>query len=118
MSRSVPGSIDVEGREFMYVEVSGKEIFSQLLSEVLSSCPGIPLPASGGTIEEKARITLQDNTSLLAISYKGDLSGWRKKIIAFCEDKRKKWGIPRHSSLALSDGTDLPLHENNVAFEP
>ncbi len=102
----------------MYVEVSAGERCSQLLTEVLSSSPGDPLPTSGGVNEENVRITLQDKTLLLAISYKGDLAGWRKKIVSFCGEKRKRCGIPKNGTLILSDGTDLPLLDADVAFEP
>jgi hypothetical protein len=117
MSRTIPGAIDVEGREFLYVEVLAGESFPQLLDDMLSSCPDVPLPEAGGAIEEKARIILRDGTPLLAISYKGDLPGWRTKLISYCEAKGRMWGVPADRRLSLSDGTALPLADCVVIFD-
>lgn len=117
MSRTIPGTIDVEGREFFYVEIHDGEGFDELLDEALATCPAVPLPKAGGVIEEKARILLGSGVPLLAISYKGDLPGWRNKLESYCKFKGRKWGIASHRKLALSDGTVLEFSECEIIFE-
>lgn len=118
MSRSIPGTMNVAGREFMYIEVSVGERFSTLLDEEEQLDSDIPPPQSGGVIEEKVRIPLKGGMSLIAVSYKGDLQGWRCRFIASCDKNGRRWGIPRDHSLVLSDGTEIKLIESHVEFEP
>jgi hypothetical protein len=118
MSRSIPGTVAIEGREFMYIEIFGGERFSTLLDDEEQLGSEIPMPKSGGAMEEKARLSLQGGASLIAISYKGDVPGWRKRFIACCEKKGRRWGIPKDQTLVLSDGTTLSLPESNTTFDP
>ena len=68
MNRTIPGTIEVEGREFFYVEALLGECFDEILDEALAGSPGVPLPKFGGVIEEKVRILLDGGTSLMGIS--------------------------------------------------
>ena len=117
MSQYIPGSIEVEGREFFYIETSDGEGFRKIIDEALSGSPELPLPKNGGVIEEKVRIHLDGGTSLLGVSYKGDLAGWRAKLEAYCKSKYRKWGIASRQKLALSDGTEKALGECEVVFD-
>ena len=117
MTRTIPGTADVEGREFLYVETADGQEFQHFVGEACASCVDTPMPRSGGVIEEKARVLLHDGSSLLAISYKGDLSAWRNKFTAYCESKGRKWGIASNQKLTLSDGTQIDLSQSNVTFE-
>jgi hypothetical protein len=117
MSRPLPGTVDVEGREFIYVEAPIGGTFSRLVQDILASCPGAPLPQAGGVLEEKARLVLPDKTSLLAISYKGDLASWRNKIAGYCKERGRKWAIIKNQNLAVSDGTEVPVSVCEVGFE-
>lgn len=117
MNRTIPGIIEVEGREFFYVETLPGEGFDEILDEALAGSSDLPLPKSGGVIEEKARILLDGSTSLLGISYKGDLAGWKAKLVAYCKAKHRKWGIVSRQKVALSDGTELALGECDVVFD-
>ena len=117
MTRAVPGIETVVGREFVYLEIRAGEQFPGLLSQVLESCPDVPSPSNGGAIEEKARIVLKDSTSLLALSYKGDLEGWRKKLDSFCRLNDRRSGVIRNESLLLSDGTEIPLNSCRIILE-
>ena len=117
MTRSIPGAVEVQGREFIYVELLEGENFHQLLNEVLAVCPEVPLPKTGGALEEKTRIVLPNGKSLLAISYKGDLPGWRQKLISYCVEKRRLWGVLSNQRLSVSDGEELPIIECEVIFD-
>ena len=117
MSRTIPGTIEVEGREFFYAETLAGEGFNKIIDEALAGSPDVPMPTAGGVMEEKVRIVLDDGTSLLGISYKGDLVGWRAKLLAYCKAKHRKCGIASHQKLSLSDGTELALGECEVIFD-
>jgi hypothetical protein len=117
MTRDIPGMIEVDGREFLYIEIVKGQTFRQLIDETLSFSSNIPMPQSGGVIEEKAHITLGDESSLLAISYKGDLAGWRRKLAAYCEFNKRRWGVVSHQKIILSDGVEIDLRNSNVMFE-
>ncbi len=117
MNGHIPGSIEVEGREFFYVEIRGNEQFRTVIDGALAGSPHVPLPKSGGVIEEKAKILLGGSPSLLGISYKGDLAGWRAKLVAYCKATHRKYGIVTRQKLGLSDGTELSLGECKVVFD-
>ena len=117
MQRTIPGMIEVEGREFFYVQMLLEEGFDEIIDEALAGSPELPLPKSGGVIEEKVTILLDPKTSLLGISYKGDLVGWRTKLVAYCNAKHRKWGIVSRQKLMLSNGGELDLGECNVRFD-
>ena len=117
MNEHIPGSIEVDGREFFYVEIRGDERFRTVIDEALAGAPDVPLPKSGGVIEEKVRILLDGSAFLLGISYKGDLAGWRAKLVAYCNTKHRKWGIVSRQKVVLSDGRELILGECDVVFD-
>lgn len=117
MQRTIPGMIEVEGREFFYVQVLFGEGFGEIIDGALAGSPELPLPKSGGVIEEKVTILIDPKTSLLGISYKGDLVGWRTKLVAYCNAKHRKWGIVSRQKLMLSNGEELDLGECNVRFD-
>ena len=117
MQRTIPGMFEVEGREFFYVQMLLEEGFDEIIDEALAGSPELPLPKTGGVIEEKVTILLDPKTSLLGISYKGDLVGWRTKLVAYCNAKHRKWGIVSRQKLMLSNGEELDLGECNVRFD-
>lgn len=117
MPRSIPGTIEEEGREFVYVEVRYGERVTQLLDKTVALYPDVPLPRSGGIIEEGVRVVLEDGTPLLGMSYQGDLDGWKKRIATFCDKEQRVWGIVNKKRLLLSDGRDVSLFECQVVFE-
>lgn len=117
MERTIPGSIKVTGREFFYIENSGITDFHQLINAVMKTNENIPLPQDGGAIEEKTHIILDEGMELFALSYKGDITGWRRKLNAYCEQNNLKWGIASQNRLKLSDQSEIDLRECNVIFD-
>jgi hypothetical protein len=116
-NRPIPGTIQSQDREFLYVEVRSGESFGDLIDRVFDSTPNIPSPISGGVIEEKVRITTKDRLTLLGISYRGDKEGWRKKIQGFCTQEGRKYGVPQVDRLSLSEGQEIPIADCLVEFE-
>lgn len=117
MTRAIPGTIATKDRDFIYIEASSDEVFHHIVSEALSVNDEISMPASGGALEEKVRLTLDDGTSLMGISYKGDLEGWRAKLVAFCKSSGRVHGNVCDAEIVLSSGVTLPLDDIKVDFD-
>lgn len=117
MARPLPGTAEVEGREFVYIEVTPGGSFPHLMQGILASCPAESLPQSGGVLEEKVRVTLPDKTFLLAISFKGDLQVWRNKIVCYCKEKGRKWAVLKSQVFVISEGVEVPVTDCDVRFE-
>jgi hypothetical protein len=75
------------------------------------------MPQSGGVLEEKVQVALPDETPLLAISFKGDLQGWRNKIVCYCKEEGRKWAVLRNQAFVISDGSEVPIADCEVWFE-
>lgn len=77
--RTIPGKNEVKGREIVYLESENCDAFRSIFPKITSF--GIsPLPKSGGAINEEFLIVLPDGVQMFALSYKGDLVGWKRKI--------------------------------------
>ena len=109
MAVYIPGSLDVEGREFLYVQTTHGEGFRKIIDDALALSLDIPLPADGGVIDENVHVLVDDCISLLGLSYRGDLDGWRERLIACCKATRRLWGSMSGHTLVLSDGTTRAL---------
>ncbi len=117
MEREIPGSIDVEGREFFYIEVNENERFEEIIENSMIETPEIPMPTFGGIIEEKVRLVIHGKMSLLGISYKGDLQGWRGKLQEYCLARNRNWGIVSEGKLILSNTAQMDLSACEVIFD-
>lgn len=115
--RAMPGAVPVEGREFLYVEVHGSEDFGALLDQQEKVCTDLALPRFGGAVEEKVRVVVPDKRCFLALSYKGDIDGWRRRFVSCCERTHRDWGSPTVHGLRLSDGSEVPFSNCDIAFE-
>ena len=114
MNRSIPGTEAAEGREFLYIETRQEETFKQLISNVLLAQTEIPMPSAGGIIEERVQITLEDGRSLIGVSYKGDIGGWRARIIGYCELTNRIFGFVSGPLLILSTNAKYPLADLTI----
>ena len=117
MQRPIPGTQNIKGREFMYIESAAAETFHQLVNSIPSFCPSIAIPRSGGAGEEKVRIKLKEGITLMGISYKGDIEGWRARFVGFCEASGRKYGFIKENRLSLSDGSSSMIEELEISFE-
>jgi len=70
--------VNVPGREFLYVSDDGGDFPS--LFEKLTTYANPPVAKSGGAITENCRLRLPDGRTFHAVSFKGDLEGWRLDI--------------------------------------
>jgi hypothetical protein len=101
----------------MYIESAESETFHQLADSVSAVCPSIATPRSGGAIEEKVRVKLKNGISLIGISYKGDIEGWRARFVGFCEASGRKYAFIKQDRFSLSDGFLCSIEELETRFE-
>ncbi|MEC9524985.1 hypothetical protein RCT70_18890, partial [Escherichia marmotae] len=79
--REIPGITPVEWREYRYVSDDGNDhfvgegLFIAVINKIEPS-----IPKSGGAITENCKLWLPSGELLHALSYKGDIEGWRKQI--------------------------------------
>lgn len=78
-NRIVPGIQPIEGREFCYIADEGQEDFGIFFKKIIR-CIASPIPQNGGAMIEGCKITLPNGEVFQAISYKGDIEGWRMQI--------------------------------------
>ena len=76
--RIVPGTHLFEGREYRYVSNKSQVKFDNLFYELVRVQPQIP--QYGGAVIEGCKITLPDGDIFEAISYQGDVEGWRQQF--------------------------------------
>lgn len=101
----------------MYLESAEGETFQQLANSIPTVCPSVAAPRSGGSIEEKVRVKLNDGSFLIGISYKGDVEGWRARFVGFCEASKRKYGFIKQGRLLLSDGSSFSIDDLEISFE-
>lgn len=115
--RTVPGLIEVGGKEFFYVEIAPKETFLSLMNLVWEMTPTVQFPIGGGIIEQRARLIIEGQAPLFAVSYRGDIEGWRRKLVAFCESAHRLGGPVKNRKVVLNNGSQIDLRTARVVFE-
>ena len=76
--RRVPGTYLHESREYRYVSNKRQVKFGELFHELFNVPPQIP--QNGGALIEGCKITLPNGDIFEAVSYKGDIEGWRQQL--------------------------------------
>lgn len=114
--QAIPGTQEVRGREFMYVERREGETFHQIVDRAFDA-RSIARPGAGGAVEQKVQIMLKDGVSLIGISYNGDIEGWRAGFVGFCAATGRKHASIKQGRLLVSDGSSSWLEELEVTFE-
>lgn len=109
MDRPIPGTIKIDGREFLYIENDDFKSFLDLFDKELFVHGSTPPPSGGGVIVENVSLVLPGNIELFGISYKGDIPIFRTKILDCCTELGLKWGALRDSEIELSSGVAFPL---------
>ena len=79
--REIPGLSPVDGTEFLYFEDDRKNKFRKQFKNITCFTEP-PNAGSGGVTESGCKITPPSGPLFHAISYHGDLYGWKKDIEA------------------------------------
>ena len=115
MKREIPGTQQVEGRKFMYIEYENKTSFSKFFYKI-PTFGNSPIPTSGGSINENFIIELPNNKKMFGISFKGDLNGWYRKVLECCQINKLEWGEIENQSIKLSNNNSYLLTECDFHF--
>lgn len=107
-NKKIPGFYEVEGREYRYVSFDGAADVSALFKEVVRKI-NPPLAVSGGVVNENCSVFMPNGESYFALSYKGDIEGWRAQIQKGAEILGLKIAKISGSNFLLCDGTEVDV---------
>ena len=114
--REIPGIYPVEWREYRYVSDDGKDKFFEELFDKLTQQIDPPIPAKGGAITENCKLLLPTGELFHALSYKGDIDGWREQIEQGANQLGLLVGEIVGGEFVLSDERRYALSECRVDF--
>jgi hypothetical protein len=109
MGDSLPGCTVVDGQEVFYLQYPDATEFRSVFREIGRQCD--PIPKYGAIVNEDATITLPDGTGMQGVSFRGDLSSWRRCVTEWCNSRGFRWGTIHNGQLTLSTGEVYALSE-------
>ena len=114
--RTVPGTRPSEVREFRYVFNRSQEKFDVFFDKLVSHITP-PIAKNGGVMVNGCKITLPSGEVFEAISYKGDIEGWRQQIVQGAESLNAKLAWIDGDSIVLDDTRTFLLTDCGIDFE-
>lgn len=114
--RQVPGLVPAEFREVRYVEDRGEEPFKKFFQRLVRHVDP-PLMKDGGSLVEGCVVTLPTGRRFQAISYRGDVDGWRNQVAQGASGLGVCLGQIVEGILVLDDGLSYPLTDCKVEFD-
>lgn len=115
-ARIIPGTQPTDGREFCYVSDGGKEEFAAFFKKLIRFVAP-PIPKDGGALIEGCKITLPNGEILQAISYKGDIEGWRCQVEQGAKALGAKVAKIDGESIVLDDEQSIRLAACQIEFQ-
>lgn len=113
--RVIPGMATVPGREVIYFSDDGsnppRTQFQNLTRKV-----NPPHLKSGGATEQGCVLRLPDGTAFHAMSYHGDIDGWRKQIDQGAQELGLLTARVSEQKFLVSDGREFNLADCKVEF--
>lgn len=114
-SRIVPGVTIVDGQQVVYFSDDGKNKFRKQFDGITCFTEP-PNAVRGGVNERGCKITPPSGPLFHAISYHGDLEGWRKDIEAGAEGLGLLLARIEGDQLVITDGRSIPLSHCKIEF--
>jgi hypothetical protein len=114
-ARVIPGTVNVEGQRTVYFLDDKKNSFSKQFRKV-TTYTNPPHAKSGGVNERGCEITLPNAQRFFAISYHGDLEGWKKDIEAGAQALSLLLAEISDNNFVISDGRVVSLEDCEVKF--
>ncbi|HDS1299615.1 MULTISPECIES: hypothetical protein [Stenotrophomonas] len=111
--RIAPGINPVAGVEVVYFEAD-KTTRAARQFDALQDSAGELTASSGGIVSDSCRITLPNGQCFRALSFHGDLDGWRKAVEAGARTLGLRLARIEDDHLIISDGQSVPLSECEV----
>ncbi len=112
--RIIPGVQAPDGREVWYVEYNGNDFDSEFLRLMDANQP--PSAGHGGAITGGCELTLPDGRRFHAISFKGDLDGWRTQLTQGAQMLNRQTARILGNDLFLDGSAGVPLSSCGVRF--
>lgn len=113
LERRIPGTVARDDRGYVYFADDGSADFGRQFTDLVRfhqpNCA-----TSGGVLEEGCRIRLPAGSVFHAISYKGDLDGWRRQIELGARGLQRELATIEGDRFALSDGRVYPLADCTI----
>lgn len=114
-SRYVPGVTAVDGQQVVYFSDDGKNKFRKQFNNI--TCFSEPLNAvRGGVNDRGCKVIPPSGPFFYAISYHGDLDGWRKDIEAGAIGLGLLLAQIKGDQLVISDGRSISLSDCKIEF--
>ena len=111
VNRHIPGTIKVEGREFLYILDNGEDFFVGKKRSKRES-----LFSKITCLSENCKIWLPTGELFHGVSYKGDIEGWREGIIQAAIHLGLLTAKIVKENIEISDGRKYALSECKVEF--
>jgi hypothetical protein len=105
---AIPGTGVRSGRGYLYLQSPNAARFRELFPRITKSGDG-PLPKTGGAINEEVCLAIPTGETFWAISFKGDLEGWRSKILGCAEAEELLWAEISGDDFLVSDGRSVSV---------
>lgn len=113
--RAVPGLSPVEGVEFVYYQDDGKSKAKKQFSALLDSAGEIRA-TRGGVVSDSCKIHLPEGLQFHALSYHGDIEGWREAVEAGAKARGLLLARIDGDQFVVSDGRSIALSGCKVEF--
>lgn len=114
--RKIPGTTVVEGREYRYISCGHNNADIPALFKKVVRVVNPPLAASGGVMNEGCKVTLPSEECYFAVSYKGDIEGWRQQIEQGARILGFSVAKVSQNKLFLDNGNEVLLSECKFQF--
>lgn len=111
--RTAPGTNTVAGVEFVYYEDYETSGAASQFHTLLDSAGEI-VASSGGIVSDSCRIVAPNGQRFRALSFHGDLDGWRAAVEAGARTLGVRLARIQGRHLMVSDGQSVLLSECNV----
>lgn len=114
--RAIPGFLKQKDSEVLYFSIPTKTTHRKQFHSI-TNYTNPPFARFGGVSESGCCIKLPDSTNFYALTYHGDLMGWRKDIEEGAEAAGSLLAKIDEGKLNLFDGRSFDLNECKIIFE-
>lgn len=113
--RGMPGLNPVEGVEFIYYEDDGRSKVKKQFNALLDAAGSINA-TGGGVVSDNCTIYLTEDRLFHALSYHGDIDGWREAVEAGAKARGLLLARIEGDQFMISDGRTIPLSDCKIEF--
>ncbi len=114
-TRHIAGSEADAEREVRYVVEPMNEEFPTLFNKLVRHVSP-PIAKQGGVVIEGCKLTLPTGEQFQAVSYRGDIEGWRRQIEQGAAAMHLLTGRIAEETLVLTDGRSYRLADCEISF--